>query len=273
MAVLGKDIDIILAPHGAERSFSIRLPVLVLVVVLTLLVLLIMTGAIGILTYSKVLSRAMRADALIAQNDSLRTQLSRITVLESEMADLIALKGRVLELAGSQPGMLEPLVSRKGPPLGSDADMVSKAESAVALLQWDESNPQFVWPVYGPISQGFKVGSKKTAPHPGIDIAANTGTPVLCVESGEVTYAGEDSVFGKLVIMDHGNGITSWYGHNSRLAVIAGQRMKKGSVIAFVGNTGVSTAPHLHLEIRKNGVPFDPTEYLCESPMAKRKRK
>ena len=273
MGVLGKDIDIILAPHGAEKSLSVRLPVLLLLVVLVLLLLFIVTSVVGILTYSKVLSRAMRAEDLVAQNDSLRTELSRITLLESEMADLIALKGRVLELAGTQPGLLEPLVMKKTPLVAVGGSPGARADSTIALAGWDEEDPQFVWPVYGPISQVFKPGTKKQKPHSGIDIAATTGTPVLCVEAGEVTYAGVDSVFGYLVIMDHGKGITSWYGHNSRLAVVSGQVMKKGSVIAFVGSTGISTAPHLHLEIRRNGVPLDPTNYLCESPMVGRKKR
>ena len=273
MGVLGKDIDIILAPHGAEKSLSVRLPVLLLLVALILLLLLLATGVVGVLTYSKVLSRAMRSEELVAQNDSLRAQLSRITLLESEMADLIALKSRVLELAGAQPGLLEPLVMKKTPLGGVGGSPGARRDSTVVLAGWDEGNPQFVWPVYGPISQAFKAGTKKQKPHAGIDIAATTGTPVLCVEAGEVTYAGVDSVFGYLVIMDHGKGVTSWYGHNSRLAVVSGQVLKKGSVIAFVGSTGISTAPHLHLEIRKNGVPQDPTNYLCESPMIGRKKK
>jgi len=268
-----RGVDVIVAPHGTQKSFTVRLPASLLAVLVILVVAFLVAGTLSLLTYAKILSRAMRADRLAAENDSLRVQVSRIAVLESEMADLVALKARVLELAGSQPGLLEPLVSRKVPmPMPAGGKSVP-GDTVPLQARWDPSRPDFFWPVYGPISQGFKEGRKGRKPHPGIDIAASTGTPVLCVEDGSVTYAGQDSVLGNLVIVNHGNQVTSWYGHNSRLAVVSAQKVKKGAVIAFVGSTGISTAPHLHLEIRKNGVPVDPLTYLSESPMARKKAK
>jgi murein DD-endopeptidase MepM/ murein hydrolase activator NlpD len=98
--------------------------------------------------------------------------------------------------------------------------------------------------------------------HNGIDLAANTGEHVLAVEEGWVLLAGWNGAFGNLVVLDHGGGISTWYAHNSRLLVSVGQQVKAGTVIAHAGSTGWSTGPHLHFEIRKDGKPVNPLDYL-----------
>jgi len=85
---------------------------------------------------------------------------------------------------------------------------------------------------------------------------------VLAAGNGTVTFAGTDPEYGNLLIIDHGLGLESRYGHNSRLSVRIGDRVTRGQPIATVGSTGNSTAPHLHLEIHKDGVPVDPRKYL-----------
>lgn len=103
---------------------------------------------------------------------------------------------------------------------------------------------------------------KRVMLHQGIDIPARTGTPVRATAEGQVTIAGTRGGYGLLVEINHGNGYRTRYGHNSRLAVRVGQRVKKGQIIAYVGNTGTSTGPHVHYEVRLNNVPVDPTPYL-----------
>jgi murein DD-endopeptidase MepM/ murein hydrolase activator NlpD len=95
-----------------------------------------------------------------------------------------------------------------------------------------------------------------------MDIAAKRNTPVRASAEGVVTESGWDETYGHLVVIDHGFGITTLYGHNSRNLVNVGDRVDRGQTIAFLGNTGKSTAPHLHFEVRKNDVPEDPRKYL-----------
>lgn len=116
----------------------------------------------------------------------------------------------------------------------------------------------FVWPTSGKISQGFRWY------HKAIDIANETGTPILAADSGKVIVAGwPDNVgYGNRVVIDHGNGFVTLYAHMSRIAVTEGQTVARGSVIGYMGSTGRSTGPHLHFEIRLKGVNQDPMAYL-----------
>ena len=123
-------------------------------------------------------------------------------------------------------------------------------------------------PVSGSITSRFGVSSRiRSSRHTGLDIAAPSGTPVIPVTSGKVTYAGYKGSYGNLVIINHGqnaNGqtIETYYAHNSRLNVNVGDYVNENSIISYVGSTGNSTGPHLHLEIRINGTPMNPQNYL-----------
>ncbi|HCW03147.1 MAG TPA: hypothetical protein DGK91_00575 [Clostridium sp.] len=115
-------------------------------------------------------------------------------------------------------------------------------------------------PTQGTISSKF--GKRWGRQHKDIDIAANTGTKVVAFQSGKVTFSGWNGGYGNLVIIDHGNGIQSYYAHNSKNLVQKGSPVQKGEVIAKVGNTGNSTGPHCHFEIRVNGTPVNPLNYI-----------
>lgn len=115
---------------------------------------------------------------------------------------------------------------------------------------------ELTWPVIGWISSGF--GLRDGQPHEGLDVAAAEGEPVRAARAGRVVFAGNRGTYGLTVIIDHGGGLTTLYGHASCILVTEGQWVKEGQIIARVGNTGRSTGPHLHLEVRLNGVPYDP---------------
>ncbi len=98
--------------------------------------------------------------------------------------------------------------------------------------------------------------------HAGLDMAAPPGTPVHAPADGIVSYVGYESGYGKLVSIDHGYGVLTRYGHNSRVFVEQGQKVKRWDVISAVGNSGRSTGPHLHYEVRIHGIAVDPTNYI-----------
>lgn len=120
-----------------------------------------------------------------------------------------------------------------------------------------------VLPVQGTISSRYGVSSRiRVSTHTGLDIAATTGTPINVVSDGTVTFAGWSGSYGKLVKIDHGNGVETWYAHTSKMYVTAGEQVSAGETIAAVGSTGNSTGPHLHFEIRINGKTVNPQNYV-----------
>lgn len=118
-------------------------------------------------------------------------------------------------------------------------------------------------PISGTISSRYgAVSNIRSSTHTGLDIAASIGTPIKVVANGTVTFAAYNGSYGYLVKVDHGNGVETWYAHTSKMYVTADQEVKEGDVIAAVGNTGNSTGPHLHLEVRINGQHVNPQKYL-----------
>lgn len=122
------------------------------------------------------------------------------------------------------------------------------------------------WPCSGPITSPFGYRTHPifgtTIFHAGIDIGVDYGTPIHAADSGVVVYAGWISGYGNAVIIDHGGGISTLYGHNQSLAVSEGQSVSKGAVVAYAGSTGNSTGPHCHFEVDVNGSPVNPLGYL-----------
>jgi len=118
-------------------------------------------------------------------------------------------------------------------------------------------------PLYGWITRSYKVDVDNDAEkHTGIDFAVKRGTSVAATASGVVVFAGWDKIMGNLVVINHDENYQTLYGHNDKLLVEKGQEVLKGDIIAISGNTGRSSAPHLHYEIRKDGEPVDPAPYL-----------
>ncbi|GFP37835.1 lipoprotein NlpD [Candidatus Hakubella thermalkaliphila] len=121
---------------------------------------------------------------------------------------------------------------------------------------------RLAWPAQGTLTSGF--GPRWGRMHEGIDIAGSHGAPIIAAEDGEVVQVNEGygGGYGKYVVIYHGGGLSTLYAHNSGNAVSVGEKVKRGQVIAYMGSTGNSTGVHLHFEVRINGVPRAPLEYL-----------
>lgn len=133
-------------------------------------------------------------------------------------------------------------------------------KSTVAAKSGGSSTGSFLRPNYGIITSRF--GYRRRGFHTGLDIAGAYGSNIMAADGGVVICAGWQGSYGKLVKIDHGNGYITYYAHCSSINVRTGQKVQKGQVIAKVGSTGNSTGPHLHFEVRKNGVPQNPLNYI-----------
>jgi murein DD-endopeptidase MepM/ murein hydrolase activator NlpD len=143
---------------------------------------------------------------------------------------------------------------------------LSKTNPRWQALNKLRSDSGFQKPTTGRFADGFGMRvhpiTGKTVFHSGLDLAPGAGCKVFAAQGGQVTFAGIRAGFGRLVILDHGDGLTSWYAHLSEIRVSDQQRVAKGDWIGRVGATGNVTGPHLHFEIRKNGKPQNPLLYL-----------
>jgi murein DD-endopeptidase MepM/ murein hydrolase activator NlpD len=144
--------------------------------------------------------------------------------------------------------------------LAVSAQLASRIQSSQSGSPVQPSSSGFIWPVSGPVTSGF--GWRWGRMHEGIDIAVPSGTPVHASASGRVIYAGWLGGYGNLVVIDHGGGIATAYGHNTSIVAGYGSGVSQGQVVAYSGSTGHSTGPHVHFEVRVNGSPVDPMGYL-----------
>jgi murein DD-endopeptidase MepM/ murein hydrolase activator NlpD len=140
------------------------------------------------------------------------------------------------------------------------AAKIRSAQSTSVVTIRTPSASGFVWPVHGVLTSGF--GWRWGRMHEGIDLAVSSGTPVVSSAAGTVIVAGWMGGYGNLVVVDHGGGVSTAYGHNTSVTVGVGQQVAQGQLIAYSGNTGHSTGPHVHFEVRINGAAVDPLGYL-----------
>lgn len=167
-----------------------------------------------------------------------------------------------------------------GPALPLDAQSLAALEGKMKQLEHnmkayenilrERGYTPSIWPVVGKLESGFggrrnPFGGSSYEFHSGQDIDAQTGDPVVAGASGNVTFAGWQNGYGQLVVIDHGGGLTTRYGHLSHIDVSQAQTIARGQFIGRVGSTGRSTGPHLHYEIRINDEPVNPLQYLLTS--------
>jgi len=134
----------------------------------------------------------------------------------------------------------------------------------------DSTYTPAIWPVLGHITDSFGERldpfSGEGAFHTGVDVASDYGAPVHVTGDGVVISAENHVGYGRVVVVDHGFGITTWYAHLSSFATIAGSRVKRGQVVGYCGISGRSTGPHVHYEVRMNNAPVNPWRYMKSTP-------
>ncbi|MDZ7961726.1 MAG: peptidoglycan DD-metalloendopeptidase family protein [Aulosira sp. DedQUE10] len=202
---------------------------------------------------------ALIRQQLLAQKSDYQAQAqSQSDLIERLNSDRLALEAAQNQLEQDSKN-LEALIQQKV----AQAQAKTNSDSKSVIIR---GTGMFTYPSDAPKSSPFGwrihpiLGYRRF--HAGLDFAASYGSTIRAADSGTVIFAGWYGGYGKAVIIDHGNGITTLYGHTSELYVTEGQGVQRGQAIAAVGSSGLSTGPHLHFEVRRDGTPQDPASYL-----------
>jgi murein DD-endopeptidase MepM/ murein hydrolase activator NlpD len=206
------------------------------------------------------------------ENDQKQEQLASLQLMASEVSLALGLKRR---LEGVDD------ISDEGPLVPSYQESIEEYNflksanfsrlNRTYARAWQKNIVPSIWPVNGRLLSRFGERedpfSGEGAIHTGVDISAAMGTPVHAAADGIVFNAEFSHGYGKIVIIDHGNGMRTWYAHLSRFEVIPGQEIRRGEILGYSGATGRVTSPHLHFEVRMGGNPVNPYKYLTRSVM------
>jgi murein DD-endopeptidase MepM/ murein hydrolase activator NlpD len=196
-------------------------------------------------------------DELEAQSAKLEEEIKQLVAkAEAEAAEAARRKAEAERRAREEAAATAAAANANA---GAGAQSGSQASQSASGMRWPLPGYKTISSAYGNRIHPIK---KTTLFHSGIDIPAPTGSNIIAAKAGTVLIARVEGGYGNTVVIDHGGGITTLYGHCSKLLVKAGQKVDAGSTIAKVGSTGVSTGPHLHFEIRKNGSPVNPSGYV-----------
>ncbi len=266
---MSKHISVIVAPHDDSKTRNFRFSYNLMYTFFILLLLLVVVILVFVFNYGRVLYAAQQSTRLRSENTRLELQAAQIDSLKLELLNLQALGIQIKGMLGVDLSREDSLlVANFSPSTKSPASPSDETGEGVGMREQKkmlDAMPS-LWPVRGYTTRGFHItGGEKTADyHPGIDIAATRDTPIKAAGEGLIVTSAYDDTYGHVVEIDHGYGIYTLYGHNNRNLVNVGDRVARGDPIAFLGSTGKSSAPHLHFEIRKNGIPVDPKKYLLD---------
>jgi murein DD-endopeptidase MepM/ murein hydrolase activator NlpD len=288
---LANKFTILIIPEGSHRVRRFSFKRTVLQVAAGSLLLVAIAGCLAFAHYLTISLDQRELRRLQTQNRTQQTELRRLSAsindLRKEMVVLAQndAKVRVLaKLSKPRPDVLSGVggsaeedvadnfsaLQRQIDSIREAIDLRRESQEEIQGFLNDQrsllaSKPKGL-PAQGWLTSGFGMRnspfSGKRLMHEGLDIAARTGTPVMATGDGIVNRAETAPGYGKLVVIDHGYGYRTYYAHNSKLHVKVGQRVKRGDVIAAVGNTGSSTGAHLHYEVRLNGLPVNPRNFL-----------
>ena len=235
------------------------------------------------LLHGKAVSDLISGKSLRQENERLRKYNAKVVELEKELQEYRRFTQKVAELAGIEyPTKGETNLAffqKEASPLNEDETDLYSSYTEIASKSSERVPPEGEenatiepeslrhiprgQPIDGWITRGFSLNEYIFGgQHTGIDFAAKESTEVKVTADGKVRFVGWDDVYGNLVVVDHQNGYVTYYGHNSKTLVDSADFVKRGEVIALSGNSGRSSAPHLHYEIRKDDIPIDPKDFL-----------
>ena len=261
-----KWLTLIIHRDGALESRTVRLPLWVVRAAVGTAIAVFILGLLGAAFYGPLLRTAVRVPALEREVERLTAENERVTALAGALERAEARYGELRQVLGADVIPAVAATTREGPPMAPA--IVAATPAAAPRYPKGPSVPTY-WPVpraTGFITRGLIGPGRDEEAHYGIDIAVPSGTPVRASGGGTVEEAGGDPDYGLFVLLGHPQGYQSMYGHASRLLVSVGERVQAGQVIALSGNTGRSTAPHLHFELRRSGEQLDPITVLKEVP-------
>lgn len=259
MAMDDRKLTVIIVPHGDLETRNIEISYSRLKVLLGIAAAAILLVVFLVAFMFPIMVTAGRVPAMRRELDGLYAERARFEELARTLEQVEAQYQRVRELLGADApiaGDSLPLL----PPLQADrADSGGEADAEAP-----DAGIVDTWPLAstGFITQPLLEGATSGDDHPGLDIAVPRNSHIRAAGPGVVQVAGEDPVYGFHVVIDHGRGMETLYGHASRLFVSVGDTVRRGRLIAFSGSTGRSTAPHLHFEVRLDGVAVDPLKYV-----------
>jgi murein DD-endopeptidase MepM/ murein hydrolase activator NlpD len=252
---------VIVVPHDPQKTRNYKIPYRLFYVFITFLCIGLIAVIVFVATYGRLLMKARESVLLAGQVEELTDRNEKITEIAKRMSELHAMDLKVRQMLGVDVTEEDSLALSRA----HDTEDFNDREVQSDKEQMLRSVPSF-WPVRGYITKSYNMagGPGDADYHPGIDIGVDRGTPVRSAAPGYVTEAGWDDSYGYYVSIDHGYGIKTLYGHNDRLVVMRGERVGRGQTIAYSGNTGRSSAPHLHFEVTQDNVYVDPLKYLLK---------
>jgi len=261
-------VTILLVPHGRTRSVSIRVPVAAIAASVCLF--LIGTAFVVSVSVRAVEYRRMQERLSLVSTQFLEMKGTMLSLKQSErnFRKLFSLKSKTAVFESVDPddtGSLDMEELRKQ----IEAAMQSVSEIRVYIAEQKDLHlaTPVGWPVNGRLSSSYGYRNhpvyEERKFHTGVDISVPSGSEVKATANGIVSFAGWTEHSGIVVVIEHGHGFSTAYAHNRKALVRVGQRIARGDVIARSGSTGVSTGPHVHYEIWKNGRHTNPTEFLA----------
>jgi len=289
--ILGRRFSVIVVPEGDSKVNRFRIDSGSIKTLFCCCFLVV--GLLAFFAYSFVNDRIDRDELLqlrmttSQQHQTIQRLVIDLDEIHQEMNSFAETEARVRQLADLDAAPQELPIAVGGLPEARPVDTIDEIQRQINQLQVDidlrrqsQENVRNLlndqvslsratpkgWPTKGWLTSYF--GMRKSpftgrrVMHEGLDIAANIGTPVFATADGVVARTSYSSGYGKMVVLDHGYGYRTIFGHNSKILVKSGQQIKRGDIIAKVGNTGRSTGSHLHYELRLNGVPIDPRKTL-----------
>jgi murein DD-endopeptidase MepM/ murein hydrolase activator NlpD len=266
--------------YGSGKRIRVSLKSIGLALIAVLLAFVFCCGAI--VGYFGVLGREARYAQLRADFDSLRIRYQNLQRLAREHKQQITSLQNLANEVSVAYGITQPELGNDGPSLAYSDTVPSvnetveeynflKAASFSTIYhqyayKWQIHGTPTLWPVHGIIRSAFGGRSdpftSEGAFHTGVDLAVVKGTPVHVTADGVVTTASWHTGYGRLVVVDHGNGFQTYYAHLSQFLVVPGEEVRLGQVIALSGSSGRSTGPHVHYEVRLHGTPVNPYKYM-----------